>query len=154
MAVRSGLVGKVAVLAVLVSLTSACARLEDRHGYIPDPELLADIEVGRDTKETVGRILGRPSTEGIIDDSGWYYVKSEYERFLWKAPVEVDREVLAISYSDEGKVANIERFGLEDGRVIVLERRVTTSNTQGVGFLRQLFSNLGNFNPGDFFSDN
>ena len=154
MAVRSGLVGKVAVLAVLVSLTSACARLEDRHGYIPDPELLADIEVGRDTKETVGRILGRPSTEGIVDDSGWYYVKSEYERFLWRAPVEVDREVLAVSFSDEGKVANIERFGLEDGRVIVLERRVTDSNTQGISFLRQLFSNLGNFNPGDFFNDN
>lgn len=154
MAVRTGVIGKGAILLLVLSLTSACARLEDRHGYIPDAELLADIQVGRDTKDTVERILGRPSTEGIVDDSGWYYVKSEYERFLWRAPVEVDREVLAVSFSDKGQVANIERFGLENGRVIVLERRVTTSNTQGVGFLRQLFSNLGNFNPGDFFSDN
>ncbi len=126
--------------------------MDARHGYIPDAELLDDIQVGRDTQETVGRILGRPSTEGIVDDSGWYYVKSEYERFLWRAPVEVDREVLAVSFSEEGRVSNIERFGLEDGRIIALERRVTDSNTQGVGFLRQLFSNLGNFNPGDFFN--
>ena len=154
MLVRSGLVSQTAVLCLCAALLSGCARLEDRHGYIPDAELLADIQVGRDTKETVGRILGRPSTEGILDDAGWYYVKSEYERFLWRAPVEVDREVLAVSFTKDGRVSNIERFGLEDGRVVVLERRVTDSNTQGVSFLRQLFSNLGNFNPGDFFSDN
>ncbi len=152
MVMRSGLMGKAAVLLVSLSLLGACNRMDARHGYIPDAELLDDIQVGRDTQETVGRILGRPSTEGIVDDSGWYYVKSEYERFLWRAPVEVDREVLAVSFSEEGRVSNIERFGLENGRVIALERRVTDSNTQGVGFLRQLFSNLGNFNPGDFFN--
>ena len=86
-----------------------------------------------------------------MDDSGWYYVRSEYEQSLWRAPVEVDRQVLAITFAEDGKVTNIERFGLEAGRVVALERRVTDSNTQGVGFLRQLFSNLGNFNPGDFF---
>lgn len=130
---------------------AGCATLTDKHGYIPDAELLEEVKVGRDTRETVDRILGRPGTEGIIDESGWYYVRSDYERFLWRAPVEVDRQVLAVSFDDAGRVANVERFGLEDGRVVALERRVTDSNTAGISFLRQLFSNLGNFNPGDFF---
>jgi len=141
-----------AVLVGLVLITG-CSRLDSKNGYIPDAQLLDEITVGRDTKDTVGRILGRPGTEGIIDENAWYYVRSDYERFLWRAPVEVDRQVLSVSFADDQRVQNIERFGLEDGQVVVLERRVTDSNTQGVSFLRQLFSNLGNFNPGDFLNN-
>lgn len=138
-----------------VLLLSACAAiLEDSHGYVPEQILIDDVKIGIDTKETVGRLLGRPGTEGIVDDRGWYYVKSDYETFLWRAPVEVNREVVSVSFSDVGVVQNVERFGLENGRVVVLSRRVTTANTQGVSFLRQLFSNLGNFDAGDFLPEN
>lgn len=143
----------VALLALLV--LSACATtLNNSHGYVPDDALLKEVKVGIDTKETVGRLLGRPGTEGIVDDLGWYYVKSDYERFLWRAPVEVNREVVAVSFSDRDVVVNVERFGLQEGRVVALSRRVTTSNTRGISFLRQLFSNLGNFNAGEFLEEN
>ena len=144
----------VVLLVSLVMLSACAAKLTDSHGYVPDDALLAEVKVGIDTKETVGRILGRPGTEGIIDDLGWYYVKSDYETFLWREPVEVNREVVAVSFQESGIVENVERFGLEEGRVVVLSRRVTTSNTRGISFLRQLFSNLGNFNPGDFLEEN
>lgn len=140
------------MILALVALTG-CATLEDSHGYVPDDALLAEIEVGRDTKDTAERILGRPGTSGIVDDRGWYYVKSDYERFLWRAPKEVNREVVAVSFAENGQVENIERFGLEDGQVVALSRRVTTSNTRGIGFLRQLFSNLGNIRTSDFFDE-
>lgn len=142
----------VAIVA-MVALT-ACSRLEDSHGYVPDEALLAQIEVGRDTKDTVARILGRPGTAGIVDDRGWYYVRSDYERFLWRAPVEVDRQVVAVSFAENGQVENVERFGLEEGQVVALSQRVTTSNTRGIGFLRQLFSNLGTLGASSFFDDN
>ena len=129
-------------------MASGCTTLEQNHGYAPEQALLDEIVVGRDTKETVNRILGLPGTRGIVDDRGWYYVKSDYETYLWRAPKEVNREVVAVTFSENGQVENIERFGLENGQVVRLTRRVTTSNTEGIGFLRQLFSNLGNFNPG------
>ena len=43
------------------------------------------------------------------------------------------REIVAITFDDSGVVRNIERFGLEDGNVVALSRRVTDSNVQGVG---------------------
>ena len=138
---------------VLALSGCAASKLQDSHGYVPEEALLAEVRVGSDTKETVARLLGRPGTQGIIDDRGWYYVKSDYERFLWREPVEVDREVVAVSFSEAGVVENVERFGLEQGRVVALSRRVTTSNTQGIGFLRQLFSNLGTFNAGQFLDE-
>lgn len=148
-----GWMQKAALVFAALAVMTGCSRLESSTGYIPDAQLLDDVTVGRDTKETVGRILGRPGTEGIINENAWYYVRSDYERFLYREPVEVNRQVLSISFAEDERVANIERFGLEGGRVVVLERRVTDSNTQGISFLRQLFSNLGNFNPGDFFND-
>lgn len=43
-------------------------------------------------------------------------------------------------------MTNIERFGLEDGQVIQLSRRVTESSVQDIGFLRQILSNFGRIN--------
>lgn len=142
------------VIAGLVVL-SACGatKLKDSHGYVPEDALLTEVRLGSDTKETVSRLLGRPGTQGIIDDRGWYYVKSDYERFLWREPVEVDREVVAVSFDERGVVENVERFGLEDGQVVALTRRVTTSNTRGIGFLRQLFANLGTLDAGNFLNE-
>ena len=143
-----------AVLAgLMLVVTSGCVTLDDNHGYVPEQSALDDVVVGRDTRETVALIIGQPGTTGIVDDSGWFYVRSDYERFLWREPKEVDRQVVAVSFTEEGVVSNIERFGLEEGRVVVLNRRVTDSNTQGVSFLRQLFSNFGTFNASDFLEE-
>lgn len=148
------LVRHVAMLASFVVLTAcSAAALKESVGYIPDDELLNDLRVGIDTKETVTRLLGTPGTDGIVDDRGWYYVRTEREQVLWRAPVEIDREVLLISFTNADIVENVESFGLEDGRVVALNRRVTTSNTRDISFLRQLFSNLGNFSTDQFVNN-
>ena len=58
---------------------------------------------------------------------------------------------MAISFDDTDAIANIERFGLEDGRIVPLSRRVTDSSVVENGFLRQLLGNIGNFNPANAF---
>ena len=56
---------------------------------------------------------------------------------------------MAITFTKEGVVENVERFGLENGKVVALSRRVTTSNIKGISFLRQLLGSLGNFRGGE-----
>jgi len=41
-------------------------------------------------------------------------------------------------------VENIERFTFEDGNVITLSRRVTSTRVKGPKILSQIFGNLGN----------
>ncbi len=139
-----------ACVIALVAL-SACGATFRNHGYIPNDEALQDVVVGVDTRDTVASSIGRPGVSGILDESGWYYIRSRYRNFAFYAPEEIDRQVLAISFNSAGVVTNIEKFGLERGRVVPLSRRVTTSNTQGIGLLRQAFGNLGRFNVEDFF---
>ncbi|SEM82243.1 outer membrane protein assembly factor BamE [Palleronia pelagia] len=135
----------------LVLALAACTAVYRNHGYVPTDQDLAQLDVGVSTQADVTQAIGRPTSMGVLDDSGWYYVQSRFRNFGWRAPEEIDREVVAVSFNSGGTVSNIERYGLEDGRVVRLSRRVTEANVQGVGFLRQLFGNLGNFNAADFF---
>lgn len=123
-----------------------CA-IEDTHGYVPPEGDLAQIEVGIDTQATVASIVGRPGSTGFLNQDGWYYVKSDFRRRGTTNWTETQRQVVAVLFDERGVVANIESYGLEDGQIVTLSRRVTDSNTAGVGLLSQLFGSLGNFDP-------
>jgi outer membrane protein assembly factor BamE (lipoprotein component of BamABCDE complex) len=129
--------------ALALVLVGACTPIVRNHGYIPTEEDLSLLTVGVDTRESVAASVGVPSAGGLVSDGGYYFVRSRWETRGPFAPKEVDRQVLAISFDEDGVVENIERFGLEDGRVVALSRRVTNSNIRNVSFLRQLFGNLG-----------
>lgn len=128
-----------------LALLAACSNIERKHGYVPADEDLDQLVVGIDTKDSVADVVGRPTASGILADSGWYYVSSRFRAYGPRERQEVGREVVAVSFEGDGTISNIERFGLEDGKVIAISRRVTDSNIQGVSFLRQLFGSFGNF---------
>lgn len=139
----------VAVAALVATI--GCSAVIRNHGYIPPQEDLALVQIGVDTKDTIVSSLGQPTAGGVLNNSGVYYVASKFRHFGPMAPQEIEREVLAISFDANGVVSNIERFGLEDGRVVVLSRRVTDSNVADTTFIRQLLGNLGNIDPSNFF---
>ena len=132
-----------AVAAVLVLVMTACAPIYRNHGYVPNDEDLATLEVGKDTLETAAPKIGRPSASGLLNDTGWFYVQSRWEQKGALPPVEIDRQVVALTFSEAGVLENVERFGMERGQIVPLSRRVTESNVRGMSVLRQLFSNFG-----------
>lgn len=140
---------RVGLAVVLAGLVAACSASYRNHGYMPTDTDVEVLQVGVDTRETVAEAIGQPGTAGLLTGGGWYYVQSRFKHFAYNAPEEIDRQVLAVSFNDAGTVTNIERFGLEDGRVVVLSRRVTESNIKGVSFLRQLFGSFGRINLED-----
>ena len=141
---------RVGLLISLCVAMGACSPTYRSHGYIPPEEDLEEIIVGVDTRATVEDVVGSPSSAGIRNSDGFFYVRSRMRTFGPTRPREIERQVLAISFDAEDVVQNIERFGLEDGRVVTLERRVTDNGISNLGFLRQLLGNLGNFDPGQF----
>lgn len=127
----------------VLGIVAACAPVYNNHGYVPSDEELALLEVGVDTRETVAATIGRPSAAGLLNDLGWYYVQSRWKVSGVRPPKEEDRQVVAISFTEDGVVENIERFGLEKGKIVPISRRVTQTNIKGIGLLRQLFGNIG-----------
>lgn len=144
-------VGKKAtwIFAILMALgLAACTPIIRNHGYVPFPEDLSEISVGVDTRETVIEKVGRPGAGGVLEDRGFYYVGYRIQQFGPFKPREIDRKVLAITFSSSGVVRNIVLYGLEDGRVVALNKRVTDGVFEERTFLRQLLGNIGRVGPG------
>jgi outer membrane protein assembly factor BamE (lipoprotein component of BamABCDE complex) len=135
-----------ALLGVPLAL-SGCVAQYQNHGYVPSQDALNEIVVGSDNRESVAEKVGVPSSAGVLNESGYYYVRTRKRSYGPLEPREVERNVVALSFSSAGVVQNVESFGLEDGQVVPLQRRVTSSAVSDKGFIRQLFGNLGRFNP-------
>lgn len=134
---------------VLALGLAACSPVFRNHGYVPAEDELALVEVGKDTRETVGQKIGRPSTSGLLNDDGWFYVQSRYQHVGPRQPKEIERQVLAITFNDAGVVENIARYGLEDGKVVQISRRVTETNIKGITLIQQLLGSFGRLRAED-----
>ncbi|MEL6617438.1 MAG: outer membrane protein assembly factor BamE [Pseudomonadota bacterium] len=140
------------IFAILIGAgLSACAPQFRNHGYIPPEEDLQELVVGIDTRATVEDVAGSPTAGGVLEGGNFYYVSSVVRTSGARQPKVVDRQVLAISFDADGVLQNIERFGLEAGRVVVLQRRVTENGITNISFLRQLLGNIGQFDPAGAF---
>ena len=137
------------LIAVVVTLASCTPQFRN-HGYVPTDVELAQVIVGKDTKDSVATLIGRPSAAGVVGAGSWYYVESRFKHHSYREPEEIERQALAITFDSNDRLANIERFGMEDGQVITLSRRVTASSVRDTTFLRQLMGNIGNISADQF----
>src|SRR5690606_21534925 len=132
---------------------AACQATYRNHGYVPPEEQLAQVVVGQTTQADIEGLLGRPSAQGLLTGSAWYYVGSRWQFYGPREPREIDRQVVAVSFAENGVVSNVERFGLERGQVVVLSRRVTDAGVSSLGLIRQLLGNVGRVQASDFLRD-
>jgi len=137
-----------AIMLVVTSL-SACSATFRNHGYVPDDTDLQALIVGVDTRDTVETTVGRPATSGVEREDAWYYVQSRVRNYAWRAPETLERQLVAISFAEDGTIDNIERFGLERGRVVTLSRRVTKTSIREFGLIQQIIRNFGRINVGE-----
>ena len=138
-------VGLSLVLLGALILVSACTTLSRDFGYAPSESQLAEIVVGIDGKVRVEELVGSPLSESLRGTEVWYYTAYRQETFAFKEPVITERQIVAISFDQNETVRNIERFALQDGRVVTLTRRVTEDAVPSVGLIRQIFGNIGGF---------
>lgn len=144
---------RLGLVLVLAGSVAACAAVYRNHGYVPAEDDLALVEIGKDTRETVGQKIGRPSTSGLLNDVGWFYVQSRYKHVGPREPKEIERQVLAVTFTEAGVVENIARYGLEDGKVVEISRRVTKPNVKSLSFIQQILGSFGRINAGDLLAD-
>lgn len=150
---RLRLITRLAAAGVLAGALLACAPVIRHHGYIPPESELAQLTIGQDTRESVVAAVGAPASTGLIGADTFYYTGSTFRHMGALAPQEVSREVLALSFDTGGRLANVERFGLDEGRVVALSRRVTDNGVRDTTFLRQLLGNIGRFDAGRLIGD-
>ncbi|CUH77254.1 outer membrane protein assembly factor BamE [Tropicibacter naphthalenivorans] len=144
---------KVTVAACVLATLGACTAQYRTHGYMPPEDELSMIVPGVDTRASVEDLIGVPNAAGVLNDSGYYYIETDVRQFAWQAPEIVDRQILAITFDQAGVVENLTTYGLEDGQVVPLTRRVTRTSDGDIGFIKKLFGNIGGLNAADLLGN-
>jgi outer membrane protein assembly factor BamE (lipoprotein component of BamABCDE complex) len=123
-----------------VTMVGACAPVESQRGYVPDQQAVAAIEVGMDTKDTVSKKLGDPSTAATFGNDIWYYISSHVEQNAFFAPRATDRNILAVEFAKDGKVMEIKKYTLAEGRVVDFVSRETPTRGRELSLIQQIFN--------------
>ena len=134
-------------IAGFLILLSGCAPTLHTHGYVPVQSDLDLILVGADSKASVEETIGRAADTGTFDSDAWYYVETVVKDFLFFAPEVTERRVMEFEFDSNDTLVAINEYGLEDGRVINLQTRVTPTDGRRTGVLQRLFGNIGAIAP-------
>jgi len=133
-------------IGILALALLSCSPRVAHWGNLPDPDKLAQIKPGRDTRDDVAAILGSPSSVGVFDQESWYYISERTETVAFFAPDVSERHVIIIRFDKNGVVKKIDNLGLEQGNLVEpVDRETPTAGTE-MSILRQLLGNLGRFN--------
>ena len=126
---------------------AACGGQYRNHGYIPLAEDVDALIVGVDTRDSIIEVMGVPTTGGVLTEEAMYYVRSRVHHKGYVKPNEIQRDVLVLSFDKNQILRNVERFGIEKGKLIRLEHRVTEAPGGDRSILQQIIGSIGGFNP-------
>jgi len=141
----SGAAGLILALGVAIS---GCSPIVNVRGYVPQPNTVEQLEIGKQNKEQVYDLLGSPSTRATFDEDTWYYISSRTERRGFFEEKTVARSILAVKFDGEERVSEIANYGLEDGQVVNFVGRTTPTRGKELTFLEQMFGNIGGIPAG------
>ncbi len=123
----------------------ACTSGLNTHGDLPDQEVVEGIQLGVHSQEDVLGMLGSPSTVSTFEDNRWYYIGSRSETVAFFEPDVLERNVLVVSFSEDGRVDEKKVYTLNDSRDVDPVDRVTPTEGKKLSVIQQLFGNVGRF---------
>jgi len=134
---------KIAVFGLCATGLSACNPTLRNHGYIPTEDKPQQVEANSDTKASVLARLGNPSVRSTFDEDTWYYMTSVRQRLAYLRPLTEERSITAITFNEDGQVAKVAEYGLENGQYVNYSDRETPTRGRELSVLEQIFGTIG-----------
>ena len=136
------------LLAGVLFAGGACTPRQDYRGAQVDEERLKQIEERKPSQGEVFALIGSPSSVSTFPQKKetWYYIFKETERVAFFSETVKDQRVIVIDFDSGGRVERVRRYGQEDAKNIQVVDRITPTRGRELGFLEQIFGNLGRFN--------
>ena len=133
---------KIATIAAAV-LLAGCAQMRTHKGVVLDPQLASGIQAGVDNKDSVEKLLGRPTFTGQFSPNDWYYVSRDVNQLAFRNPRVTKQTVLVVHFDQKGNVASVQRTGRELVMNLNPTGRKTPTLWRKRSFFEELFGNIG-----------
>lgn len=129
---------RIATALIGATLLAGCVGVHDHRGAVIDTELLSSIQVGVDNKDSVQRVLGRPTFTGNFGETDWYYVSRDTRTFAFRNPRVQKQTVIHVRFDRAGNVLAIEQTGPE----LIAKLDPVGDKTPTLGRKRTIFDDL------------
>ena len=130
---------------LLAAALAACTNFSDIRGFAPAPGAVDKLEIGTQSREDVQRLIGSPSAVATFNPNVWYYISEKQETWGPSRPWISEQNVIQITFSEQGRVANIKYYDLKDAQNITMVARVTPTSGKELTVLEQILGNVGKF---------
>lgn len=134
-----GLVGCCAGIAL-----SACTPVKQVRGNLVEDKNLARVEPFMTDKQQVRMMLGSPVATSMFNEDVWYYVGEKTEQNAFMRHDVAERRIVAISFTPEGFVSDIQQLD-DTGVEVALVDRETPTSGHDMTLMQQLLGNIGRF---------
>jgi outer membrane protein assembly factor BamE (lipoprotein component of BamABCDE complex) len=132
-----------AIAALTLVALGGCAAVRDHKGYIVDNTLINTVQPGVDTKDSVGKTLGRPTFDSQFDGGNtWYYLSRTTRQLAFSTPSPTEQMLLAVRFASNGDVASVQRTGVETIHEIKPYGKRTPVLGSRHTFFSELFGNI------------
>ena len=138
----------VLLIAAAAGLSGACTPLRGHQGYVVDADLVNSVQPGVDNRESVTRVLGRPTVGGQFNDRDWYYVSRDTRNLAFNNPKAIRQVAIRVSFDQNGTVTAINRTGIEQVAEVTPYGKTTPTLGRHRGFFQDLFGNIGTVGAG------
>jgi len=129
-------------------LLTGCAQMRAHKGAVMDQQLAGSIQAGVDNKDSVQKLLGRPTFVGQFTPNDWYYVSRDTTQLAFRNPRVTKENVMIVRFDQKGNVASIQHTGRE----LVMNVKPYGKQTPTLGrkrsFFEELFGNIGSVGAG------
>jgi outer membrane protein assembly factor BamE (lipoprotein component of BamABCDE complex) len=133
---------KLATLAAAVVL-AGCAQMRAHKGVVLDTQSVSSIQPGVDNRDSVEKVLGRPTFVGQFTPNDWYYVSRDVNQVAFRNPRVMKQTVMIVRFDAKGNVASVQNTGRE----LVMNVDPSGKSTPTLGrqrsFFEELFGNIG-----------
>jgi outer membrane protein assembly factor BamE (lipoprotein component of BamABCDE complex) len=134
---------------------ASCSPIVNNRGHNPEHAEFDKIEVGETDSTQVQELLGSPTTTSNYGDKVWYYISSRKETKGFLAPKIADQNVVAITFDEDDKVKEIDKYDEKDTKKVEIVEKTTPAEGRKLGIVEQLIGNFGKFNaPGRSITPN
>lgn len=138
-----------AAMAMLAGLSMAgCTSLKGHNGYVIDADLVNSVQPGVDTRETVAKVLGKPTFTSQFDERDWFYLSRDTKYLGYTKPKPTGQQTLRIRFDDKGVVARVDKTGMEQIATISPYKKITPTLGRHRSFFQDLFGNVGTVGTG------
>ena len=136
---------KVGMIAATL-LVAGCAQTRQHKGVVLDPQLMSGIQPGVDNKDSVTKLLGRPSFVGQFTPNDWYYVSRDVSQVAFRNPRVTKQTVMIVRFDQKGNVASVQRTGRELVMNVDPSGRHTPTLGRKSSIFSDIFGNIGTVN--------